>query len=124
MNRSEAIAIVRQRGRSSVTPSSFHFANVNVAKDVWWLDIPIMKLDKSGDSNIGLLLYNGNPGYLYVLEVPKSYFKEHLRDLVVRTEKGCISLELSTEHSKMFRDVRPTGGGVSFGQFLTDTISC
>ena len=107
-----------------MTPSSFHFANVNVAKDVWWLDIPVMKLDKSGDSNIGLLLYDGNPGHLYVLEVPKSYFNEHLRDLVVRTEKGCISLELSTERSKMFRDVRPTGGGVSFGQFLTDTISC
>ena len=43
MNRSEAIAIIRRRGNSSVTPSSFHFANVNAAKDVWWLDIPIAK---------------------------------------------------------------------------------
>jgi hypothetical protein len=123
MNRSEAISIVRRRGTSSVTPASFHFANVNAAKNVWWLDIPVTKLTQSGDSNIGLLLYDDRPSLLHVLEVPKSYFKDHVRDLVVRQEKGCISLELSTERAKMFRDVRPTGGGVSFGQFLTDTIS-
>jgi hypothetical protein len=59
----------------------------------------------------------------YVLEVPKSYLKDRMPGLVVRADKGCISLELSTERSKLFRDVRGTGGGVSFGQFLTDTIS-
>lgn len=123
MNRSEAIAIIRRRGTSSVTPNSFHFANVNASKDVWWLDIPVAKLDQSGDSKIGLLLYDEQRGCLYVLEVPKLYVKDHVSDLVVRTEKGCISLELSTERAKMFRDVRPTGGGVSFGQFLTDTIA-
>lgn len=123
MNRSEAIAIVRSRGNSSVTASSFHFANVNAAKDVWWLDIPIAKVSQSGESSIGLLLYDERPGRLYLLEVPKSYFKDHERDLVVRVEKGCISLELSTENAKMFRDVRPTGGGIPFGQFLKGTIS-
>jgi hypothetical protein len=123
MNRSEAIAIIRRHGNSSVTPSSFHFANVNAAKDVWWLDIPLAKLSQAGDSNIGLLLYDERLNRLYVLEVPKSYFKDHARDLVVRAEKGCISLELSTKDSKMFRDVRPAGGGVQFRQFLKDTIS-
>ena len=123
MNRSEAIAIIRRGGRTSVAPGSFHFANVNAAKDVWWLDIPLKKLDQSSVSKIGLLLYDGTSHELHVLEVPKSYVKDHLKDLVVRTEKGCISLELSTKPSNMFRDVRPTGGGVSFRQFVTDTIS-
>ena len=87
MNRSEAISIVRQRGTSSVTPASFHFANVNAAKNVWWLDIPVTKLAKSGDSNIGVLLYDERPDLLHFREVPKAYFKDQMWDLVVRQEK-------------------------------------
>src|SRR2546425_5991827 len=102
MNRSEAISIVRRRGTSSVTPASFHFANVNAGKNVWWLDIPVTKLAQSGDSNIGVLLYDERPGLLHVLEVPKSYFKDHIRDLVVRQEKDVSDLNCPPNVSKYF----------------------
>ena len=119
MNKAQAIArMVRLGVASEVAASNIHFANVNAAKDVWWLDIPLAKLDSAGSQKIGLLLYDDKSDQLHYLEVPKSYLKDNLSRLVVRAAKGCISLELSTEAHKLFRDVRPTGGGVSFAQFL------
>ncbi|MFN2531086.1 MAG: hypothetical protein ABR555_07295 [Pyrinomonadaceae bacterium] len=119
MNKAQAIArMVRLGVVSEVAASSIHFSNINSAKDVWWLDIPLAKLDSAGSQKIGLLLYDDKSDQLYYLEVPKSYLKDHLSRLVVRATKGCISLELSTDSHKLFRDVRPAGGGVNFGQFL------
>jgi len=119
MNKGQAIArIVRQGLVSEVTSSNIHFANVNSAKDVWWLDIPLAKLESARNPTIGLLLYEQRSDQLYYLEVPKSYLRDNLNRLVVRSSKGCISLELSTEAHKLFRDVRPTGSGVNFSQFL------
>lgn len=119
MNKAQAIAhIVHQGLASEVTASSIHFANVNSAKNVWWLDIPLAKLAIVSGPRIGLLLYEQRCDRLHYLEVPKSYLKDNLNRLVVRSSKGCIGLELSTEPHKLFRDVRPTGGCVNFAQFL------
>lgn len=123
MNKSEAIArIARLPVASGITTRSVHFANVNSSKDVWWLDIPVGKLSQAGNSNISLLLYDHRSGQLHYLDVPKSYFIDNQRRLVTRTEKRCISLELSTDKSTMFRDVRPGGDGVDFSRFLVETI--
>jgi hypothetical protein len=102
--------------------SSIHFANVNASKDVWWLDIPISKLSQSGNSNIGLLLFDHRLDRLYYLEIPKGFFKDNQRRLVTRSERECISLELSTDNAKIFRDVRPGGDGVDFSRFLKETV--
>ncbi|HWN08677.1 MAG TPA: hypothetical protein VNO50_05290 [Pyrinomonadaceae bacterium] len=123
MNKSEAIArIARLPGASGIRTNSVYFANVNSSKDVWWLDIPVEKLSQAGSSNISLLLYDDRSGKLHYLDVPKSYFIDNQRRLITRTEKGCISLELSTDKSKMFSDVRPGGDGIDFSRFLVGTI--
>jgi hypothetical protein len=123
MNKSEAIArIARRMSSTEVAAGSIHFANVNSSKDVWWLDIPLAKLSSGGNLNIGLLLYDHRPDQLHYLEVPKSYLRDNQNRLVVRAEKRCISLELSTETHKLFRDVRPAGSGVNFAQFLKYTV--
>jgi len=123
MNKSEAIArIARGTHSSEITAGSIHFANVNSSKDVWWLDVPLAKISSGGSVNIGLLLYDHRPDQLHYLEVSKSYLRDNQNRLVVRAEKRCISLELSTETHKLFRDVRPSGGGVNFAQFLKCTV--
>lgn len=121
MNKAEAIArITRRTNLSEFTSGSIHFANVNSSKDVWWIDIPLAKI--SGGGSIGFLLYDHRPDQLHYLEVPTSYFRDNHNRLVVRTVKQCVSLELSTETHKLFRDVRPAGGGVNFAQFLKYSI--
>ena len=123
MNKSEAIArIARCTNSSEFTSGRIHFANVNSSKDVCWLDIPLAKISSGGSINIGLLLYDHRPDQLHCLEVPKSYLRDNQNRLVVRAKKQCISLELSTETHKLFRDVRPAGGEVNFAQFLKYTV--
>src|SRR5215212_4064600 len=123
MHKSNAIArIARSTRPSEVTADSIHFANVNASKHVWWLDIPLAKVESDGSPNIALLLYDHRPDQLHYLEVPKIYLRDNQSRLVVRQAKACISLELSTETHNLFRDVRPTGGGVNFAQFLKYTV--
>jgi hypothetical protein len=97
---------------------STHFANVNARKDVWWFDIPVSKIESSAYEHIHLLLYDRHSDRLHHLQVPVKYFRQNLARLVVRQDRGTISLELSSNNSKLFRDVRPTGDSVEFRQFL------
>lgn len=121
MNKSEAIALIRQRrGVSQITTRSVSFANINAKKLVWWLDIPMSTIAQLSNPTITLLLYDHRSKELHHLEIPKSYFRDNQKRLVMRHDKDCISLELSTEKDNAFRDIRPTGGGVEFKQFLKD----
>ena len=95
-----------------------HFSNINAAKDVWWFDIPLRKVSPSAERILHLLLYDHRSKELHHLRVPTAYIRETMSQLVTRAEKETISLELSAARSNLFRDVRPTAGGVDFGQFL------
>ena len=95
-----------------------HFSNINAAKDVWWFDIPLKKVNAGAERILHLLLYDHRSKELHHLRVPTTYIRENLSRLVIRGEKETISLELSTDRSNLFQDVRPTAGGVRFGQFL------
>jgi hypothetical protein len=124
MNKSEAIALIhRRRGASQISTSSVHFANINSRKLVWWRDIPISAISQPSNPTINLLLYDHRSRELHYLEIPKTYFRDNERRLVTRHDKGCISLELSTEKDKTFRDIRPTDSGVEFKQFLKESVT-
>lgn len=72
MNKSEAIArITRRTSLSEVAAGGIHFANVNSAKDVWWLDISLAKAKSDGSPNIALLLYDHRPDQLPYLGFPR-----------------------------------------------------
>jgi len=94
------------------------FSNINAAKNVWWFDIPLEKVNSSTERILHLLLYDHRSRELHHLRVPMSYFREHRSQLVVRDKKRTISLELSADSSRLFQDVRPTAGGIRFVQFL------
>jgi hypothetical protein len=114
----EAIArINRLCGQAGLDDRNTHFANINARKDVWWLDIPLSKISRAGITEINFLLYDQRSDELHYLRVPIGYLRANLGRLVVREDKAVISLELSADQTRLFRDVRPTSGGVQFGQF-------
>lgn len=122
MNKSEAIERVKNRLKMPVLlTSSIHFANINPSKNVWWLDIPLSKLTKEGIPNISLLLYDNINDKLHYIVIPKVYFQENMERFAVRHNKGCISIELSTDEAKIFRDMRPGGYGINFRKYLIET---
>jgi hypothetical protein len=114
----EAIArINRLYGQGGLDDRNTHFANVNARKDVWWLDIPLSKISRAGITEINLVLYDQHSDKLHFLRVPIDYMRANLGRLVVREDKAVISLELAADQTRLFQDVRPTSGGVQFGQF-------
>jgi len=117
----KADAIVRMKRRPSgarLNRRNTHFANINSQKEVWWFDIPCSKIVVGAVEDINLLLFDHRTNELHHLIVPTAYFRANLNGLVVRGEKGTISLELSAEALNMFQDVRPTGAGIQFRQFV------
>ena len=118
MNKSEAIARASKRdGAAGLDSGTTHFANVNSSKRVWWLDIPLEEIKPVGDENINLLLYDGRSDQLHHLRVPTAFLRDNRQRLAARSDKKCISLELSADAGNRFTDVRPTGQGVRFDQF-------
>jgi hypothetical protein len=121
IEKGKAIDLGNQRSLASVLDNrNTRFSNINAAKDVWWLDIPCEMVESQAEEILHLLLYDHHTGELHHLRVPTLYFRENLSQLVVRSKKDkrMIRIELSADGSTLFRDVRPTGGGVRFGQFL------
>ncbi len=96
-----------------------HFANINKAQPVWWLDIPLKKLDKHDFLVFALC---NKKQQLEVLGTPTSFLQENLHRLSVRKDRGVISLELSCQPQNLFECVRPRNCGISFAQFQRDTL--
>jgi hypothetical protein len=119
MEKSDAIRRINQLYKiAELNNRNTHFSNINSAKDVWWFDIPLKKASQNADRLIHLLLYDHRSKKLHYLRVPTTYIRGNLSKLVIRDEKKTISLELSADRWKLFQDVRPTSGGIGFGQFL------
>lgn len=122
MNRAAAIKGVLKSGVPAFAKHSARFANINAAKPVWWLDVPITKLSEA--PIINFLLYDARSDVLHFLPISVRHFRGNRRGLVVVKTKTteCFRLELSADGPQMFRDVRFGGEGVEFGQFLARSI--
>ena len=120
----KTIARINERGGSErLLPRNTRFANINNGpKRVWWIDIPLkMVSPKSKSDVVHLLLYQPENDQLHHLAVPVDFLWKNRGPLVTRDDKQVISLELSTESSSLFTDLRATGGRVSFAQFRQST---
>ena len=121
MEKHQAIASANRRYEQFVLNNrTTHFANINAAKEVWWLDLPLSKIASGVMEHINLLLFDHRKKELHHLRVPTSFLRENQDKLVTRPRKRteeAISLELSAVNGQLFRDVRPGGTGVDFARF-------
>ena len=100
MIKSEAIALAKDKFNFELNNSNTHFSKVNAAKPVWWLEIPLSKINDPSLSEINLLVENN--GQIDLLQVPTMFFKDHLSGFKVRDEKQVVCLELDI---KSFRNM-------------------
>ena len=124
LQKTEAIARMNKAyGTDVLTSRTAHFANINKSKDVWWFDIPLRKISSPVTADaLDLLVYDYRDDQLYHLRVPTEFIRKNLRELVVRSDKEVISLELSADKAELFRDLRSKGGKIMFAQFCQNTI--
>jgi len=110
-------AIRRAGLHANLIVANTHFANINVAKDVWWLDIPLGKVTSGDQHELELLLYDARSDDLHHLRIPTAYLRSNLAALNVRQDKKCVHLELKADDPHRFRNVVPISSGVDFAQF-------
>jgi hypothetical protein len=123
MDKSAAIAELNRRGATPLlTSQNTRFANVNVSKAVWWLDLPLDYVFNHTEGAVNLVLAGSRNGELFHLRVPKVWLTENIEEFAVRNDKSVISLELSCDRQNRFQDVRPTSRGLHFGQFRVTEI--
>jgi hypothetical protein len=119
----DAIKLVELELGNKLPSSRVHFANINVAKAVWWLEIPLTKIAPGGDGAIHLLLANAGAEQLHYLRVPTEWLRSHQSDFDVRRDKDCLSLELSSNGTDRFHDVRSGSRNTDFSPFLVRTFA-
>ena len=118
----KAYAIARAGGPEYLDVKHTQFSNINVAKDVWWIDVPLARLDDDELRQIDLLLFDDRSSELHHLVVPTDYLREHLDQLTVRANKKCVQLELNAREPNRFQNVKPISSEVGFSQFVIRTL--
>lgn len=122
-SKNEAIGLFNRQSGNSLHNSTTHFANINSSKPVWWFDISVKKITSGKVNTIDILVFHNKANSLHYLRVPTTYIIENFDKFYVREDKNSVSLELSSERSNQFQDVRPASGKMPFAQFVIETIS-
>jgi hypothetical protein len=121
MDKKTAIKITNEHYQNNLLINkNVCFSNINKEKEVWWFDVSLKKLSEIEEIN--LLMFDDKSRVICHLCVPTDYFNSNLEHFKVRTEKNCISLELSAEKHMLFKDVRPTSSGLKFDEFLKASV--
>ena len=124
MKLDKKLAIARRNqelGGAVLGVNNCHFAALNTNKNIWWFDIPLARLTVGQYEWVHLLLHTPSTDELLHLKVTTAFLREKREGMVVRaTHKRTptMSLELSADKDSYLQDVRPTGTGVNFAQFL------
>ena len=122
LDKKQAIARRNQAlGGAVIGVNNGHFASLNTNKNIWWFDIQLARLAVGQYEWVHLLLHTPSTDELLHLKVTTAFLREKREGMVVRaTHKRTptMSLELSADKDSFLQDVRPTGTGVNFAQFL------
>ena len=124
MKLDKKLAIARRNqelGGAVLGVNNCHFAALNTNKNIWWFDISLARLAVGQYEWVHLLLHTPSTDELLHLKVTTAFLREKREGMVVRaTHKRTptMSLELSADKDSYLQDVRPTGTGVNFAQFL------
>lgn len=116
MNKQEASLIVnKQYGTSILNPKrggNVCWANINIAKEVWWIDIPVKKFR----NNFYLILNDERKNQFYLVLIEKNEITSPY-DYFRKLRENYISIELSSRENNKFIDVKSGGTGVDFKKY-------
>jgi len=122
LDKKQAIARRNQQlGGAVLGSNNTHFAVLNTNRNIWWFDLPVQRLAVGQYEWVHLLLHTPATDELLHLKVTTVFLRDHMEGLTIRNKgqrKSTVSLELSADKDSFLKDVRPTGAGLAFTQFL------
>ena len=100
-------------GYNLLESSNTSFSSINIARPVWWLDINLKKFK----SDLHLLLVK--PSGLIWLRIKANTFPIPEEKFRYRSDKGCISLEISCNKADRYLlDIVSGGTGYDFSSHV------
>ncbi len=91
-------------------------ANVNSAKDVWWINIPFNMFS----NELHIVLISLEKTKVYWLKIEANFFNEPRK--YFRDKQGQADLELSANELTLFQDVKSGGLLYDFSEFYVETF--
>jgi len=124
INKSDAIRLIAM-GQTScdVNKENSFFANINKRKEVWWIGVPESKIKPGRKGKLNFLLLDCRNQQLHHLSVPIAFFQSNRLRLAEKDGRDTISLELSANSQKLYKDVRPKAAGVDFKRYLRRSVN-
>lgn len=100
---------------SSVNTS---FSNINVAKKVWWTNVPLPKFNDTYH-----LLFNDTKEIIWIV-LPKNFVPNLSDKFRIRQDRNAVDIEVWAEKDERYMtDVKSGGTGFNFRPFVKEVIA-
>ena len=93
MKKSEAIEIAKVTHKVELKRANTHFSTVNRSKSVWWIEVPLQKLDDHRTINLVV----EKSGKVTLMQVPTAFFRDNIHSFKTRESKQVLCLELDID---------------------------
>ena len=111
LDKTSAMAKVNEHmGRELLSHHNTIFANINSAKDVWWLNVHPRKF--GSDLHI-ILMKQGGSGLIW-LRITAGFISAPEEVFRVRPDNGLVDVEISSRRQRYMKDVKNGGTGYDF----------
>ena len=118
MTKKDAIAYINKTYGGDLNNANTSFSNINVAKKVWWTNIPLHKFNEPVH-----LLFNDTDEVIWIV-LPKN-FEPNLSDkFKIRQDKNAVDIEVWAKDDEQYmKDVKSGGTGFDFKPFIKERIA-
>ena len=93
LKKAKSLELARSKYGVVLENANTHYSKVNAGKAVWWIEIPIAKIEKFEVINLVV----EKSGDVTLLEVPTKFFGDNISGFKIREDKQVICLELDID---------------------------
>ena len=121
--KSNIIAYINKTYRAGLSNSNSSFSSINVAKRVWWTNVPLKKFSEPVH-----LLFNDTDEVFWIV-LPKNFVASLSDNFRIRTKKGSanqdfVDIEVWAGNDEQYmKDVKSGGTGFDFKPFIKERIA-
>lgn len=116
--KSNIIAYINKTYRADLSNSNTSFSSINVAKRVWWTNIPLKKFSEPVH-----LLFNDTDEVIWIV-LPKNFVSSLPDNFKIRPDRNSVDIEVWAETDERYmKDVKSGGTGFDFKPFIRERIA-
>lgn len=117
MTKKDAIAYINKEYGADLNNTNTSFASINVAKKVWWTNVPVHKFNDPVH-----LLFNTTDEVIWI-ELPKNFVLNLSDKFKIRQDINVVDIEVWAKDDEQYmKDVKSGGTGFDFKPFIKERI--